>query len=374
MSSLSDFINKQRVCNSLVLLLALAVFLTRNEALFVLWASITFIFIFFGFLKNKVNNEKSSILFISILFLTTLSLPYALLNSYTALFQYIIFLLSLSAAYIMRKSAVSLYQGVRLALYLWQFVIAIYLFYNGLDGHPLNKMLPDSSSNVVTSCLIVLQAAYSIMNFNIHRRVDIVPALITVMICIVGFGRGSIVISLLILIINIFYLIFSSKRKFIFSAVLVVFGLAMTGDRLGLGAMEYLNSNTKIGAGMEDSSRIEMRRDYFSGIDIVTFFSGANYDGTSIESTYNGNPHNSYIRGHHIFGIFYIFGIFLSLMFVLFLRIDIRAKFYIFSLSFFVLLRAASDSILFPTTLDVFFYAPLFALISKVQTEGFVDS
>lgn len=365
-----SFIDKQKIFILLILSLAVLSIALRNEALIASWSVVIFFYILFGVLQFPLGSGRSTVLYLITLILTSISLPYAVLNDAVAVFHYYISVSALTAAFIMRRSLFSLLCAVRAVLYAFQFFVIYYLFRNGLDGFPLENIIPSSSSNGVTSYLIILQAAFSSLNYIVYRRVDIFPALLTVMICFVGYGRGSVIASSLILFMNIFYCLLSSKKLFYFSMFVLLIGLIFSAGRWESEILDFVNSKTKIGSGIYDSNRMEMHGDYLSKIDGVTFFTGASYEGTSIDDKYNGNPHSSYIRGHHIFGILFLFGICFSLVFVWFSNVAISLRIYVLSMIAVVVLRAATEPILFPSFLDVLYYCIVFSFLEFSEGRG----
>lgn len=361
--------NKKSIRIALVLLLSVASFAIRNEVTIALWGGSMILYIAFNFHKLTVNDGRACMFFLVMLTLVTCSLPYALINSAASAFHYFVFVMTLSTAYLMRESLHCFYHGVRIVLYSSQLVVVLFVLYHGVEGYPLEEMISGSSSNVITSFLIVLQATFSILNYSVNRRFDIFPALITMSICIVGYGRASIIASFLILFVNVSYFIFSSKKILLIAFVIFVFGVFTLGGQLSEGVADFINSKTKIGSGLYDSTRLEMHKDYFSKIDVVTAFVGADYEGTSIEREYNGNPHSSYIRAHHIFGVFFIFGILLSLLFIALSNTNFTFKTYLLLITTVVLSRAATEPVLFPTPLDIFFYGYVFSILYNPKGE-----
>lgn len=364
------FIDKQKIFILLVMSLSVLSIALRSEALIASWSVVVFFYILFGVLQFSLDAGRATVLYFITLILTSMSLPYAVLNDAVAVFHYYISVSALTAAYIMRRSLLSLLYAVRTVLYAFQFLVVCYLFRNGLDGFPLENIIPGSSSNGVTSYLIILQAVFSSLSYIVYRRVDIFPALLTVMICFVGYGRGSVIASSLILFINIFYCLLSSKKLFYVAMFFLLIGFIFSAGRWGGEVLDFVNSKTKIGSGVYDSNRMEMHVDYLSKIDGVTFFTGASYEDTSIDVKYNGNPHSSYIRGHHIFGILFLLGVFLSLIFVWFSDVAISLRVYVLSMIVVVMLRAATEPILFPSFLDVLYYCVVFSFIEISKGRG----
>jgi hypothetical protein len=125
---------------------------------------------------------------------------------------------------------------------------------------------------------------------------------------------------------------------------------------------EFVERNTKLGHGIQDFHRELMIDEYINKIEGWELITGADYQGTRIASDYRGNPHNSYIRAHHIFGLPYLLMI-LGFPFIVLNRKQhgaVKAFFFIFLLI--AHFRAFTEPVLFPTFFDLFYFACCFAI------------
>jgi len=244
------------------------------------------------------------------------------------------------------------------------FGIAFGLILHWEAAEPLGELIPGSSTNGLPSYLIVLQAGLSISVFLEKKRLPILSALATLVVAVFGLGRGSIVVALLIIFFSIIINIFSVKKesgKNIFSG----FYVGLTCLSVVLGAAGYIGyyglidewiEGSKFSAGVLDPHRGEMLKDYLDKLEFWSLLFGTDYSGTSINTNYGGNPHNSYIRLHSYYGVFPLLLVFLSPLAVFLSNKLFVFKFVVFIFILFVLIRAVSEPILFPTLLD-FFYA-----------------
>ena len=73
---------------------------------------------------------------------------------------------------------------------------------------PFSGLIEGSSTNGIPSYLIVIQAVYSILYYCINRRLPIVSSFFTLAVALIGIGRGSIYISVLIVIISVLFFFF----------------------------------------------------------------------------------------------------------------------------------------------------------------------
>lgn len=294
----------------------------------------------------------------------TLSLPFAVLRSETALAHYFVTLLSLMTAFLLTRSLEAYFQASRIALYASIAVVAAYLATSGLANFPLERMIPDSSSNGITSYLVILQANYCVASYLSRSRLPLLSTLLTLGICVVGYGRGSILSATVMIAANFMTFALRKNPRHFFVAIglcaAVAGGLAVAyGEQISL----FVEANTKIGSGLYDRHRDAIIQDYSRKIDddSLAILAGAEYRNTVIELDYNNNPHNSYIRAHHIFGLPYLA---LMLLFPLLssFRLPWRLRAYPMALVAVMLFRAATEPILFPTMLDVFFFSVCFMM------------
>jgi hypothetical protein len=264
-----------------------------------------------------------------------------------------------------------MYRGVVFTIFGFQAVVGIYILTHWSNEAPLDGMIPDSSGNGITSYLIVIQVCYSALAFELRRRITLLSSLLTLGICIIGFGRGSLVAAIMICMLNLTFFVLMSRRMLMMLAPALIVCTFAFGAVLFDGASQYLMDNTKLVAGFKDNSREEMLSDYLNKLDGLTFITGAQYEGTSINNSYGGNPHNSYIRAHHVFGILYLIVIGLSAFSLVSCNKMLSVKIYVCGLLGVLFIRAFTEPILFPSLLDIFYYLIIFALIIRDRNKNF---
>lgn len=235
------------------------------------------------------------------------------------------------------------------------------------DPEPLGRIIPGSSTNGLPSYLIVLQVAVSIAVFLDRGRLPILSAVATFLVAMLGIGRGSIIVSLMILILscggNAWLSMESGKRsvlaRYVGGAVLVVLlgGAYFLMDPQTLTA---LLSRTKWAWGIMDPPRAHMVSDYLAKLDVVSFWVGTDYAGTAINELYGGNPHNAYIRLHSLFGLPGVLLVLLSLLLIFMSDRAFRSQCIVGALVLLVLVRAIAEPILFPAALDFFYFLYFF--------------
>ncbi len=352
----------------LILLTSLVVFALQNKLLIISLSLLLFFFV----LSNLRYIKFSNINLIASAILIIILMP-ALKNSYYdvgAIYYLtqtlVIFLL---ATIIVKKYDINdIIQSVRNIYYL--IAIIIYLgIYNYRNEHePLSYLIDGSSTNGITSYLIIFQIFYSSLYFIKFTKLPVYTALNTATISVIGYGRGSIIIGLLLIafsmVIN-FNILNQVKlsKKILFMVVLIFFSsifFVFWND-----IVNFFELYTKLGNGVVDEARAEIFDSYVSDLDHISFFFGLDYINTIISTQYSGNPHISYIRTHHTFGLFFTLIVLLSpLIFIVIEKNKFKAS-VLSILSIFSLLRAASEPILFPTLLDLFYIMPFIILLNR---------
>ncbi|MES2319254.1 MAG: hypothetical protein V4631_17385 [Pseudomonadota bacterium] len=299
------------------------------------------------------------------LFMLTLAvcLPLAAVRSVTAVFHAAEALLAMGAAFVLTRQPERYLVASRISLLTVQVGVFAFLCLHGWDNFPLENMIGEQSSNGITSYMIILQANYSAFNFIVRRRASTVTSLLTLVVCIVGYGRGSILASMGIVVINLLsFLTLRSMSGALWRALAGLLIVGAVGMLYSDDIVFFLEANTKLGSGLFDSARERILIDYAGKIDAVTFVTGADYDGTSIPSEFRGNPHNSYIRAHHIFGVFYLLALSLFPLAIFWTRKAWPVKLYCSAVLALVLFRASTEPLLFPSLFDFYFFALFFGL------------
>jgi len=310
----------------------------------------------------SANQREKNVLILMVLAVSVM-LPISLMRSETAIIHFVGTLVSLGAAFVLTRNVQVFLAASRITLVAAQLYVFAYLAKRGIANFPLADMIPDSSSNGVTSYMVLLQANYCVVNYALNRRASLLTAVATLAICVVGFGRGSILSAAAIVVLGLASRVWLGGRaRALFVATLLLIVSVGVSVKYGGEIAKFVNSNTKIGSGLFDVHRAGMLSEYLDNMDPVTVWTGGSYAGTSIVSDYGGNPHNSFIRAHYIFGLPYLLLV-LILPVYLFHPHHMRSvKFYCGCLLLVVLFRAFTEPVLFPTLFDFFYFAPSFML------------
>lgn len=271
----------------------------------------------------------------------------------------------LTALVISRFSATAIQRGATMIYWsLATMVLAVLGLYWDSPA-PFGEVIEGSSTNAIPAYMIIVQLLLCVTSFVVNGRAPILTPVLTFMIAFFGSGRGSLVVAGLLVLGSLIINLFPRQVSPLYRIVLVTLSLvAMVGLALNIQELyDYVARYTKLSVGVVDENRLGIVNDYLATITPTTFFLGAEYQGTLIDILYKGNPHISYIRTHSFFGIFGLLIAVLSPLVVLLARAPWSLK---LPVGFFVTLaalRAATEPILFPTLLDVFYFLMILVFV-----------
>lgn len=353
------------------LVLLIAAFALTINALAGAYLVVAFVIVLLRGGQLRETNRTERILIAILVLTTTICLPVSALRHASALAHYAVTLIAIAVAFIMTRDREAYLAASRNSLLVVHAAVYAYLFVHGFDNFPLENMIFDSSSNGITSYLIILQANYSAYNFIVHRRASNVTALLTLIICIVGYGRGSILAGTAIVLINILsYITWKSYLSALMRIVSVLSVVVLVALFYSNDIADFVEANTKIGSGLFDETRERMLNDYSGKIDTVTLITGADYEGTSINTDFRDNPHNSFVRAHHIFGLPYLLALALFPLALLRVKQDLSVKLFCAAMLIAVIFRSSTEPVLFPTVFDFYFFAFCFGLTGRATSRA----
>lgn len=248
--------------------------------------------------------------------------------------------------------------------------VALYVYWGVPE--PLGEIIEGSSTNGIPAYLILLQVGLSLFSYLALGRVPILSPILTGAVAFFGYGRGSLVVAALILAFSLllnFLLIHRAGRfrQFATYFMLTALCVALLWHAADLG--QLLNDYTKLGAGLADSNRAEIWDQYLGKIDGWTLWFGADYAGTIIETVRAGNPHIAYIRTHAFFGLPVTLAALASPLIVLLAPKPWSSRLVACVFLTMATMRAASEPILFPTLLDFFYFAYIFAFFRHAPAQ-----
>lgn len=362
-SALSAAASRSRLVASAFLMLLISAFATRDPVLLSIYALAAAGVVLANIRVLGGMSGKERAMTAVLVAALTMMLPISALRNESAFAHYFVVLISLGAAYVLTRNLCVYVDASRLSLVGAQTAVVVYLGFSGLENFPLEEMLPDSSSNGVTSYLVLLQANYCIVNFLLHRRTSIATSLVTLAICVVGYGRGSLLAAGGIVALNLLFAVSLKSRMHAAVGTLLLLCTSLGAyAAFGEEILTFIEFNTKIGAGLEDEPREQIISDYIGKIDGLSLLIGADYRGTAIELDYFGNPHISYIRAHHIFGLPYLLVMLMLPLVLLWKGHAASVKIFCGVMLGLILFRSFTEPILFPTLFDLYYFAICFAL------------
>lgn len=295
-----------------------------------------------------------------------LMLPFAIYKSVFSIYHAVVGVASVLSAYVISRNVCDVAAALRNALICTQIIILIFVNTTSETLRPLEYIIEGASSNIVTGFLLILQSTYLVVRFRAGGTLPIMTAAITLYICVIAYGRASIIAAGAILAISIFFFVLVERialKKVLlsFSLMLALFFLIVVywGD-----ATNYLLLYTKLGHGLMDENRSDIWELYVSRLDFFSLLLGADFTNTVIDLYYNGNPHSSFIRMHHLFGFPYLVAVLISVGLAVLFSHPGRARVVNFLVLAILLFRAGTDTLLFPTAMDLFFFLCIFCAVS----------
>lgn len=260
-------------------------------------------------------------------------------------------------------------------LLVWSFIIIAFttliIYFD--QKEPFSHLIEGSSQNGIPSYLILITISYAACTIVVKQTVPIFAILACCVICFFGEGRGSILVSLLILGVAVFYLFFKAentlKKKFV---IYILFASAISGIIYSYSELyELVVTGSKLSVGLSDSHRLNILNDYTNKIseNWSKIFLGTDYSATIIESKYNNNPHISFIRQHSFFGLISLIAVFSPLLFLM-VRVDVKAC-TLFMLACAAVLRAATEPVLFPGLLDYYYFLMFFTYFAHQKRSSY---
>lgn len=251
--------------------------------------------------------------------------------------------------------------AIKWSLYLYNLYVLYLIFVQNVY---INNIFPESSKNIVGWFSLGLCVLYyvaevgkkNIQNANLHF--NLLPAILTLLLCLVTLGRSNIVCSFLLLFVVLWYNLkrFSIVKKMFFTLLIAIFTISVVYifyDLLESGLQRFDQR------GFESYERDLMIVGYRDKLDFYTFLLGVNSDQYPF-TILNGNFHNSFLGGHSSFGLMFI--LFIGFIVQLFIK-NFFKSFIFVMLSLVLLIRSYTDAIMFIG----FFDFVLFVLLFKIK-------
>ncbi len=233
----------------------------------------------------------------------------------------------------------------------------------------MEGIFSEMSPNYVSVVLIMNASVLAIVQYRQREKVRIVPAILTVLFSILAFGRSGIGCSL-VLLAAVFLINWSAMTKvkkylvlasFIIPFIVVVIaqGQYLLNMIYGISFFKKFSDN-----GLDSPARDILMREYFVHLNKndLFYYIGYNYGKNPWFLHYGLNPHNSYIRLHHYFGVFFF--LIVPTLIISFLKLLYSNRFYALILLA-ILLRAYTDTVLFLSLYDFLVISLIFMTFKK---------
>jgi len=255
--------------------------------------------------------------------------------------------------------------------YIVFYSLAIYFFVlilAGVDGHFALKY--SSWNGISMVMLVACISLYIILNME-NKKIDLKPALITLVISIWGIGRSGIASSI-VLLLGLLSVRLRAKPKYLLSVIISLFiafifyalsMYALDYSFLGNAIDHYLKKTMETGP----SERWTMWTNYFNNLDLFRLIFGVNVveDPWPAGEISEYNYHNSFINLHLQTGFMGLITL-LLIIFSLFLYYRINQVFLFLFLT--LLLRSSTDLFIFFGPFD---FIPFFFIFYFLKSPHF---
>lgn len=356
-----------RMPSSLLIQLLIIIAFTLNYpaiyiAVFALVLARSIYYLYYSGIVQSENILYFFGLFICVYF----GLVFNLIEYPTIIIHSLIAVITFTAAILYVKDLLIYKKISKYLLIIFQVIILIVVARIGFNNfpaeNPLEELIEGSSSNAIPTITIVLQINYFIAKYFAKKGVPIITSIITLIIAIIGYGRGSIISAFFILVLALICTIkIKNVKQFFFFSLPVLALLVILIYSYYDEISTFIYLNTKLSAGLVDYHRERIFSAYFSQLDVYTLIAGADYP-DFVKYDYNSNPHNSFIRAHHFFGIFYVLFILVIPIVTLWKLSKLKDKTIVFFLLVVLFFRCFSEPVLFPTIFDFYFFASFYVV------------
>lgn len=251
--------------------------------------------------------------------------------------------------------------------YLVFYGLAGYFLVLMLTGVPGSEALKYCSYNGISQIILVASISlYTILDAE-KKKIDLIPAVITVIISIWGIGRSGIIASFMLLA-GLLFVKLKKKPKYIYrliagTAVVFLIMFATNFSFFSNAVSHY----SERGATWTDEARTTMWKNYFHNLDVSRIVGGVNVvTAPWSEGERNAyNYHNSFISLHAQTGILGL----ITLALIGFSLVKFyRTNLVLFILMSTLLLRASVDQLIFFGRFDFLPFYFIFYTLSSTKT------
>lgn len=227
---------------------------------------------------------------------------------------------------------------------------------SGFDRDSYDQVFEHASRNRLGAYLVITAVSAAIACYWERGRVVVYPSVIALLLSLPLYGRASIISSFMFFAVSIIAR-FGLRGAILLQPFFILIVVAFQH----WGIWEALISETNLSRGIE-SPRTQMAIGYMANLDLAGFFLGAPMGDIELINQYNGNPHNSFVRLHSLYGVFPIVVI---LFFFLRRRHAGWPRLFLLSCCAILVFRISLDTIAFGDYLDHLIFASILALGSR---------
>jgi hypothetical protein len=248
-----------------------------------------------------------------------------------------------------------------LALIAYQSALTAQVVQGGLDVGRLVFPGSVASTNLSTAVLIGLQLLHCMSVFRLTGQAPVVLPALSMLLSLPARGRSGVALLTAIFVLSVIQRLSSQKRLAARLVLMVAAVLLVASYWTNIAGIAFA---TRLRYGLEDQSRLVMLYQYSSSLTLWDVFAGGTYGQSPSILRFDGNPHNSFINAHYLFGLPYLLllGGIVGLALFQSARWPTRRWYEGALLSFYVV-RAAVDTIAFPTILDFVFFYLVFSIL-----------
>lgn len=364
-------LNKKLFYNTMVLLAFLSLdffyFYSSKYVLLILSFLLALASFFFFVEQKALINSK---LLIVLVLITISSLFNIIVIGNHTVFTFIYLLLSFFSGLFFLSDSIS-ERTFLIATYLGIMLILIKYISVG----DMNEIFSNSSRNYVSVLLLYSLTMYYI---KAEKKIRILPALMTFIVCVIAIGRGGIISSGLLLVFVILIKLYKKRNSsyimlfFLLLSFFIAIFIAILTDYYTFEISVLFERFAE--RGMKDTGRIPIWRGYLlRSIENGVYFTfGAPIDSIPEAMKWNGNLHNSFLFIHAYNGILLFATVIMLIIYSITKAINERNMIYVACFLTFII-RGFLDAVFWGSGLGtpVFMAFLLFYLKNKSRIPGY---
>ena len=325
-------------------------------SLLYMFSSVALLLVLF-FVKNSVLSTKTLIfilatyssLIFSSMYNTNVNLTFIILYSKFILFALLLLYTKIN------------FDLSRIVMYLFFIFHLLFIFSN----RNADELFINLSRNNVSIYLILFISFYYISAFQNSKKISFWPSLLSVIISAWSSSRGGVISTSILFILTFFnYNTYKKKSSYVAICFLIIFALQSIffQELFYMNIVERFNQDHSSGI-----TRLDIISQYvrLSSMSFYDSLFGSNLNSIPYIYLLKGNPHNSFVNLHAVFGLLY----FLIVIYILLLTIVyyFKSKSILFLVLIAIVLRSLTDIPLFGGIYDIIFLYTVFYYFERKQ-------